>query len=149
MNSNPLPVNVLMILDGWGIRDEKKGNAFALAETPFLDSLLKSFPSCKLKCSGNAVGLPDGTMGNSEVGHMNIGAGRKVLQNFVKINQAIKDTSFFKTPALLDIMAQVSKSKNADAPKVETPLDMLKKRYANGEIDIQEYEEKSNALKKK
>ena len=80
MNSNPLPVSIIMILDGWGINDSNKGNAFALANTPFLDSLLKNFPSCKLECSGSAVGLPDGTMGNSEVGHMNIGAGRKVLQ---------------------------------------------------------------------
>ncbi|RLC33170.1 MAG: 2,3-bisphosphoglycerate-independent phosphoglycerate mutase, partial [Deltaproteobacteria bacterium] len=74
MNSKSLPVNILMILDGWGINDSTQGNAFALADTPFLDSLLKNFPSCKLLCSGNAVGLPDGTMGNSEVGHMNIGA---------------------------------------------------------------------------
>ena len=112
MSSKPNPVNILMILDGWGMNDEKKGNAFALADTPFLDSLLKNFPSCRLLCSGRAVGLPDGTMGNSEVGHMNIGAGRKVLQNFVRINQAIKDQTFFKNPELLDIMAQVAKSKN-------------------------------------
>ena len=111
--SKPNPVNILMILDGWGINDKKKGNAFALADTPFLDSLLKNFPSCKLLCSGSAVGLPDGTMGNSEVGHMNIGAGRKVLQNFVRINQAIKDQTFFKNPALLDIMIEISKSKKS------------------------------------
>jgi len=110
MTSKPNPVNILMILDGWGINTEKKGNAFALADTPFLDSLLKNFPSCKLLCSGSSVGLPDETMGNSEVGHMNIGAGRKVLQNLVRINTAIKDNSFFKTPALLDIMTRVSKS---------------------------------------
>jgi len=109
MDSKSLPVNILMILDGWGINDKTQGNAFALADTPFLDSLLKNFPSCKLLCSGNAVGLPDGTMGNSEVGHMNIGAGRKVLQDFVRINQAISDKSFFKTPALMDVMNQVSK----------------------------------------
>jgi len=113
MSSKLNPVNILMILDGWGINDEKKGNAFALADTPFLDSLLKNFPSCKLLCSGSAVGLPDGTMGNSEVGHMNIGAGRKVLQNFVRINQAIKDQTFFKNPALLDIMTQISTSENS------------------------------------
>jgi len=110
MSSKLKPVNILMILDGWGINNEKKGNAFALADTPFLDSLLKNFPSCRLLCSGSAVGLPDKTMGNSEVGHMNIGAGRKVLQSFVRINLAIKDKSFFKNPALLDIMTQVSKS---------------------------------------
>ncbi|WP_299983877.1 2,3-bisphosphoglycerate-independent phosphoglycerate mutase [Desulfobacula sp.] len=113
MGSKSHPVNILMILDGWGINNKKQGNAFAIADTPFLDSLLKNFPSCKLLCSGSAVGLPDGTMGNSEVGHMNIGAGRKVLQNFVKINQAIKDQTFFKTPALLDIIAQVSQSEKS------------------------------------
>ncbi|MBU8849785.1 MAG: 2,3-bisphosphoglycerate-independent phosphoglycerate mutase [Desulfobacterales bacterium] len=113
MNSKSHPVNILMILDGWGINNEKQGNAFAIANTPFLDSLLKNFPSCKLLCSGNAVGLPDGTMGNSEVGHMNIGAGRKVLQSFVRINQAIDDRTFFKTPALLDVMTRVSKSKSS------------------------------------
>ncbi|WP_457553041.1 2,3-bisphosphoglycerate-independent phosphoglycerate mutase [Desulfobacula sp.] len=113
MNSESKPVNILMILDGWGINHTKKGNAFALADTPFLDSLLKNFPSCKLMCSGNAVGLPDGTMGNSEVGHMNIGAGRKVLQDFVRINQAIKDQTFFKNPALLNVMEKVSKTKKS------------------------------------
>ena len=111
-SSKAKPVNILMILDGWGINDEKKANAFALAKTPFLDSLLENFPNCKLECSGSAVGLPDGTMGNSEVGHMNIGAGRKVLQSFVRINQAIQDQTFFKNPAFLDIMKQVSKSGN-------------------------------------
>lgn len=109
MKSNSQPVNILMILDGWGIRDETHGNAFAQANTPFLDSLLNTYSNCKLLCSGNAVGLPDGTMGNSEVGHMNIGAGRKVLQDFVRINKAIEDKSFFKTQALLDIMTLVSK----------------------------------------
>ncbi len=113
MNSNSHTVNILMILDGWGIRDEKQGNAFAQADTPFLDSLVKNFPTCKLLCSGNAVGLPEGTMGNSEVGHMNIGAGRKVLQNFVRINKAIEDKSFFKTPALLNLMSRVSNTKKS------------------------------------
>lgn len=108
MKTDSLPINMLMILDGWGIRKETNGNAVALADTPFLDSLLQNFPSCKLLCCGEAVGLPDGTMGNSEVGHMNIGAGRKVFQDFVRINHAIKENTFDKTPALLDIMAKVS-----------------------------------------
>jgi 2,3-bisphosphoglycerate-independent phosphoglycerate mutase len=107
-NADPAPVNILMILDGWGINEQRKGNAFALADTPFLDSLITNFPHCRLLCSGSAVGLPEGTMGNSEVGHMNIGAGRKVLQNFVRINTAIRDHSFFKTPALSNLMTQVS-----------------------------------------
>ncbi len=104
------PVNILMILDGWGINEKSHGNAFAQARTPFLDSLMNDFPSCKLACSGYAVGLPDGTMGNSEVGHMNIGAGRKVPQNFVRINTAIEDQSFFNTPALADVMNTISAS---------------------------------------
>ncbi|OGR57524.1 MAG: phosphoglycerate mutase (2,3-diphosphoglycerate-independent), partial [Desulfobacula sp. RIFOXYB2_FULL_45_6] len=104
------PVHILMILDGWGIREKTDGNAVALAHTPFLDSLVNDFPHCKLACSGNEVGLPDGTMGNSEVGHMNIGAGRKVFQDFVRINEAIKDQTFFQTPALKEIMAKISAS---------------------------------------
>jgi 2,3-bisphosphoglycerate-independent phosphoglycerate mutase len=99
-----------MILDGWGISRQKEGNAFALAKTPFLDSLIKDYPNCELECSGSAVGLPRGTMGNSEVGHMNIGAGRKVLQNFVRINQSIEDRSFFQIPELKNIMGKISKS---------------------------------------
>ena len=110
MISKSNPVNILMILDGWGINPKKEGNAFALAKTPFLDSLIKDFPSCELACSGSAVGLPDGTMGNSEVGHMNIGAGRKVLQGLVRINRAIGDRSFFQIPELKNIMEKVSKS---------------------------------------
>lgn len=102
------PVNILMILDGWGINTEKKGNAFAQADTPFLDSLVKDYPSCQLSCSGSAVGLPDGTMGNSEVGHMNIGAGRKVPQDFVRINMAIEEGSFYNTQALSDAMETVT-----------------------------------------
>ena len=113
MASKLNPVNILMILDGWGINREKEGNAFALAKTPFLDSLIKDFPSCELACSGSAVGLPDGTMGNSEVGHMNIGAGRKVLQGLVRINQAIEDRSFFQIPELTNIMEKVSKSRKS------------------------------------
>ncbi len=104
------PVNILMILDGWGINPETNGNAFALAKTPFLDSLIASFPNCKLQCSGNAVGLPEGTMGNSEVGHMNIGAGRKVPQNFVRINQAIEDNTFFENPELVNVMNSVKEN---------------------------------------
>jgi 2,3-bisphosphoglycerate-independent phosphoglycerate mutase len=103
-------VDILMILDGWGFREEAEGNAPVQADTPFLDSLIKTYPHCKLVCSGNEVGLPEGTMGNSEVGHMNIGAGRRVFQDFVRINNAIKDKSFVNTPALLDIMKKVSAS---------------------------------------
>jgi len=99
-----------MILDGWGINSKKEGNAFESADTPFLDSLINDFPNCRLECSGNAVGLPRGTMGNSEVGHMNIGAGRKVLQGLVRINQAIEDKSFFQIHEFKNIMEKISES---------------------------------------
>ena len=103
------PVNILMILDGWGINDQYYGNAVAQANTPFLDHLVKTFPNSRLACSGNAVGLPQGTMGNSEVGHMNMGAGRKVLQNFVRINTAIDEKSFFKNSIFKKAMDKVKK----------------------------------------
>ena len=110
MGSEKQPVNILMILDGWGINASEEGNALAAANTPFLDTLLAEYPSTTLKCSGEAVGLPDGTMGNSEVGHMNIGAGRIVPQDFVRINTAIRDKSFFSTPALISVMDKVKQA---------------------------------------
>lgn len=109
MSVKSKPINILIILDGWGISKQKKGNAFALAKTFFLDSLINDFPSCELLCSGKAVGLPEKTIGNSEVGHMNIGAGRIVLQDMVRINKSIKDKSFFKNPALLNAMSKLGK----------------------------------------
>ena len=82
---------ILMILDGWGIAKNKEVSAIDKANTPFMDSLYEKYPHAKLAASGLAVGLPDGQMGNSEVGHMNIGAGRVVYQDLVKINQAVED----------------------------------------------------------
>ncbi len=109
---NPDPVNILMILDGWGIRKDKEANAFAMARTPFLDRLLAQKPNCRLACAGPAVGLPQGTMGNSEVGHLNIGAGRTVPQDLVRINTAVKDKSFFENPALARVMDRVREKKS-------------------------------------
>lgn len=91
---------ILMILDGWGITQDPKVSAIAQADTPFIDDLLKKYPHAKLYTSGENVGLPEGQMGNSEVGHMNLGAGRIVYQDLVKINKAIKDGSFFENQAL-------------------------------------------------
>ncbi|MCF8067702.1 MAG: 2,3-bisphosphoglycerate-independent phosphoglycerate mutase [Desulfobacterales bacterium] len=85
---------MLLILDGWGISSEIEGNAVLQAKTPNLDYLEKSYPSAQLLCFGKAVGLPEGTMGNSEVGHLNIGAGRIVYQDLVRINNAIEDGTF-------------------------------------------------------
>lgn len=88
-------------MDGFGLSDEIKGNAIKAAKTPNLDSLFATKPWTRLKCSGNAVGLPEGQMGNSEVGHLNIGAGRIVYQYITRINLSIKDGTLFKNPELL------------------------------------------------
>ncbi len=93
---------ILMILDGWGITQNPDVSAIAQADTPFMDALIKKYPHAKLYTSGENVGLPEGQMGNSEVGHMNLGAGRIVYQDLVKINKAIKDGSFFENKALTE-----------------------------------------------
>ncbi|MHB8858428.1 MAG: 2,3-bisphosphoglycerate-independent phosphoglycerate mutase [Thermoleophilia bacterium] len=90
----------LMVLDGWGIAAAGPGNAVTLANTPNLDGLFEKYPHTTLKASGDAVGLPPGQMGNSEVGHLNLGAGRRVYQDLTRINKSIEDGSFFKNPKL-------------------------------------------------
>ena len=84
----------LIILDGWGYREETTNNAILAANTPNLDRLFKEYPSTLISGSGLDVGLPDGQMGNSEVGHVNLGAGRVVYQDFTKITKAIDDGDF-------------------------------------------------------
>ncbi|MBF0200060.1 MAG: ribosome silencing factor, partial [Desulfamplus sp.] len=103
----PHPVNALMILDGWGINPMDNFNAVSMAPSPFLDMLEKTYPCSSLLCSGDAVGLPGGVMGNSEVGHMNIGAGRIVYQELVRINRAISEGSFFSITELSSLMERV------------------------------------------
>ena len=98
---------VLLILDGYGLRAEREGNATILARTPALDRLLGDSPMIELQASGEAVGLPEGVMGNSEVGHMNMGAGRIVRQDLVRINAAIASGEFQQNPALLEQLAAV------------------------------------------
>ncbi|WP_148705932.1 2,3-bisphosphoglycerate-independent phosphoglycerate mutase [Methanosarcina siciliae] len=98
---------MLMILDGWGYREAAEGNAILAARTPNLDSLMNEFPWCFLECSGEAVGLPEGQMGNSEVGHLNIGAGRVVYQELTRINLSIRKGDFFENPVLLDAISNV------------------------------------------
>jgi 2,3-bisphosphoglycerate-independent phosphoglycerate mutase len=93
---------LLVVLDGWGIRVEREANAIAIAGTPAMDALVRDYPSTALRTSGLAVGLPEGQMGNSEVGHTNLGAGRIVYQDLVRINRSIEDGSFFQIPALLE-----------------------------------------------
>jgi len=91
---------ILAILDGWGIGLNDSVSALAQAKTPFIDSALKNFPNTTLEASGLAVGLPAGQMGNSEVGHMNLGAGRVVYQNLVKLNMAVETGSLGKEPVI-------------------------------------------------
>jgi 2,3-bisphosphoglycerate-independent phosphoglycerate mutase len=98
------PRCLLMILDGWGISEHCAANAVALAATPVLDAVAADYPGTRLACSGQAVGLPEGIMGNSEVGHLNIGAGRVVFQDLVRIDHAIRDQRFFKNQVITDEM---------------------------------------------
>jgi 2,3-bisphosphoglycerate-independent phosphoglycerate mutase len=97
---------LLLILDGWGIAPEGEGNCVRNAATPTLDRLLAEYPSTRLACSGRAVGLPDGFMGNSEVGHMNIGGGRVIYQDMTRIDMAIEDGSIMDNPVLKELMAR-------------------------------------------
>ena len=101
---------VLMVLDGYGLNDRTEGNAIALANTPVMDKLMKECPFVKGQASGLAVGLPDGQMGNSEVGHMNIGAGRIIYQDLTRITKAIEDGDFFENKALLAAMDNCKKN---------------------------------------
>ncbi|MCG7854148.1 MAG: 2,3-bisphosphoglycerate-independent phosphoglycerate mutase, partial [Methanosarcinaceae archaeon] len=104
---------LLMILDGWGYSPDGKGNAVLAANTPNLDRLVKEYPSCILEASGEAVGLPPGQMGNSEVGHLNIGAGRVVYQELTLINRSIKNGDFYSNPVLLDAIANAKEQNSA------------------------------------
>ena len=91
---------VLIILDGWGYGRNDKSNAIHAANTPFFDSMLQKYPNSKLEASGTSVGLPAGQMGNSEVGHMNLGAGRIVYQELGRIHKAVDDHEFVTNPVL-------------------------------------------------
>ena len=104
---------VLLILDGYGERKEKEGNAIALAKTPVMDRLKKEFPYVEGQASGLFVGLPDGQMGNSEVGHMNMGAGRIVYQELTRITKSIQDGDFFENKALKDAVEHCKKEDSA------------------------------------
>ena len=104
---------VLVIMDGLGLREETDGNAFALAETPVLDGLMKNCPFVKGYASGLAVGLPEGQMGNSEVGHTNMGAGRIVYQELTKVSKSIEEGDFFEKPELLAAVENCRKHDSA------------------------------------
>src|SRR5271169_2467869 len=102
-HKRPKPI-VLTVLDGWGYRAETTGNAIALARKPNYDRFLKEFPNTLIHTSGPAVGLPEGQMGNSEVGHLNMGAGRIVHMDITRIDQMIASGEFFSHPLLLEAM---------------------------------------------
>ncbi|MCD8036667.1 MAG: 2,3-bisphosphoglycerate-independent phosphoglycerate mutase [Clostridiales bacterium] len=104
---------VLMILDGYGINEKTEGNAIKMAKTPVMDMLLKKYPHAKGYASGLDVGLPNGQMGNSEVGHLNIGAGRIVYQELTRITKAIEDGDFFENPELKEAMENCKKNNSA------------------------------------
>ena len=109
MNMRKKPV-VLMILDGYGLNDKTKGNGIALANTPVMDKVMSTYPCVKGYASGLSVGLPDGQMGNSEVGHLNMGAGRIVYQELTRITKSIQDGDFFENKELLAAVENCKKN---------------------------------------
>lgn len=104
------PITALIILDGFGYTENQKGNAIYTANTENIDRLWEQYPHTFLKASGLAVGLPEGQMGNSEVGHLNLGAGRIVYQELTRITKSIKEGDFFTNPALIKAMEHAKKS---------------------------------------
>ena len=100
----------LLILDGWGLGDENSSDGVHLANTPCFDNLLATYPNSKLITFGSKVGLPEGQMGNSEVGHLNIGAGRIVYQDLLRINNAIDDKSFFNETTIVNAIEYAKKN---------------------------------------
>jgi len=114
--SQMLPLHrpvLLLVLDGWGINARREGNAIALARTPNMDELWEKYPHTLLQASGEAVGLPHGQMGNSEVGHLNLGAGRVVYQDFTRISKAIREGRLFENPVLLEGIRKVKETRGA------------------------------------
>ena len=112
MTSRKKPL-VLLILDGWGYREEKDNNAIAQANTPVMDRLWRDYPHTLISGSGLDVGLPDGQMGNSEVGHVNLGSGRIVYQDFTRITKAIDDGDFFTNPVLVNAVDKAKQQQKA------------------------------------
>lgn len=111
-NQRPKPL-VLIVLDGFGYNEKREHNAIALANTPVWDRLWRESPHTLLHCAGEVVGLPEGQMGNSEVGHLHLGCGRLLPQELVRINNAIKDGSFFNNPALCDAVDRAKRNGKA------------------------------------
>ncbi|MEL6943692.1 MAG: 2,3-bisphosphoglycerate-independent phosphoglycerate mutase, partial [Bacteroidota bacterium] len=104
---------ILVILDGWGLGTNPESDALQQADTPFVDNLFKNYPNSTLVTFGEEVGLPEGQMGNSEVGHLNIGAGRVVYQDFAKINKAIRERTLHENKVLIDALDHAKKNNKA------------------------------------
>ncbi|HOK13856.1 MAG TPA: 2,3-bisphosphoglycerate-independent phosphoglycerate mutase, partial [Candidatus Kapabacteria bacterium] len=104
---------LLTILDGWGIGDGSQSDVISVANTPYWDKLIATYPNSKLLTCGENVGLPDGQMGNSEVGHLNIGAGRIVYQDLVKINKEIREGKIDKNPVLVEAFKYAKENNKA------------------------------------
>ena len=104
---------MLVIMDGFGIRENTYGNAIAAAKKPNLDRIFAKYPHTLIQASGEAVGLPEGQMGNSEVGHMNIGAGRVVFQSLTRVNIAVRDKTLDKMPAIHEAIEHAKKNHSA------------------------------------
>jgi 2,3-bisphosphoglycerate-independent phosphoglycerate mutase len=109
LKTNKVPT-VLMVLDGWGVSTGKGRDAIAGAATPVMDRLAASYPSTALGAAGLDVGLPENQIGNSEVGHLNLGAGRVVYQDFTRINKAVETGEFFENPVLLEMFSTVKQA---------------------------------------
>ena len=103
---------ILVIMDGWGLGKVENADAIRKADTPFVDSLYDKYPNSTLITHGEEVGLPEGQMGNSEVGHLNIGAGRIVYQELARINKAIKEKTLHKNKTLLKVLAYIASTNN-------------------------------------
>src|SRR5258705_10207625 len=103
----------LIVLDGWGLNPKLEGNAIRLARTPVMDALIARYPNATLTTCGEVVGLPDGQMGNSEVGHLNLGAGRIVYQDLTRIDKAVRDGSLARNGVLQAAFAHASREGRA------------------------------------
>ena len=137
-----IPV-VLMILDGYGLNERHDANAVYEANTPNIDGLMKNYPFVKGNASGLAVGLPDGQMGNSEVGHMNMGAGRIVYQELTRITKEINDGDFFKNPELLKAVENVKKNLKQNVYKTIIPRNIRLAEAPSHGLPINLYDSKS------
>jgi 2,3-bisphosphoglycerate-independent phosphoglycerate mutase len=121
---------LLLILDGWGANDDSYGNLIMKANTFNMDKILRKYPNVKLTASGEPLGMPEGTVGNSEIGHLHLGAGRKVPSDRVRINLAIEDGSFFENKAFINVL-----NKAKDANKALHLLGIVSFYSSHGSID--------------